>query len=320
MTQSYAPGEILSMPAEAARRLLSADSGDGALLYLHLLRCGSLHGLNWHRERTDAALAALEKLGLAPAREKLEDRRESVSPVEAAAPAYPSEVITAALSEENSPFTLLADAVEQMLGKKLTVNDLRTLYTLCDHLAMAPEVILLVVGWCEEECRRKYGPGRKPFLAQIRKEAYTWVQHGIETAQQAEEHLRRLTKLRSAEGEILRILDLPQRPLVERERAYVSAWQDMGFDYDVLRIAYEKTVMQKGAMNWSYMNGILRRWHEKGLHTAAAIQAGDRDRAVQAGKNGTAAPVVPQKPEEERRAREDMERMRRLLAQMKEEE
>ena len=70
-------------------------------------------------------------------------------------------------------------------------------------------------------------------------------------------------------------------------------------------------------MDWSYMNGILRRWHEKGLHTAAAVQAGDRDpRPARAGgqRPGPAAPAQTQ------RDREDMERMRRLMERMKGEE
>ena len=90
-------------------------------------------------------------------------------------------------------------------------------------------------------------------------------------------------------------------------------------DDEALRAAYERTIMKKQSLDWSYMNGILRRWHEKGLHTLAAIQAGDRDpRPVQA------APVTPQSQaaasREDQRAREDMERIRRLMEQMKQEE
>ena len=82
-------------------------------------------------------------------------------------------------------------------------------------------------------------------------------------------------------------------------------------------MAYEKTVLKKQSMDWGYMNGILRRWHEKGLHTAAAVQAGDRSP-----RPGQAAGQRPRAPssDEEKRAREDMERMRRLMEQMKREE
>ena len=79
-------------------------------------------------------------------------------------------------------------------------------------------------------------------------------------------------------------------------------------------MAYERTVLKKQSMDWGYMNGILRRWHEKGLHTAAAIRTGDREaRPVRAGQKGMPSPGG------ERQAREDMERMRRLMEHMKQE-
>ena len=139
---------------------------------------------------------------------------------------------------------------------------------------------------------------------------------GIDTMERAEAHIQRLTQLRSREGEVLRLLDIPARPLVEREKTYIAAWDDMGFDNEAIRMAYEKTVLKKQSMDWGYMNGILRRWHQKGLHTAAAIQAGDRDpRPVRAG----GGPQPPQPAAQEQQAREDMDRMRRLMEQMKRE-
>ena len=207
--------------------------------------------------------------------------------------------------------------MERRLGRKLTANDLKILYTLYDHLAMPAEVVLMLVGWCTEEMERKYGPGRKPFLSQIRKEGFAWARRGIDTIEQAERHIQRLNRLRGRQAEILRLLDIPPRPLVEREKTYIAAWDDMGFDNGAIRLAYEKTIMKKQSMDWSYLNGILRRWHEKGLHTAEAVQAGDRDpKAVRAG--GRTPPPAP--AEEERRARQDMERMRRMMEQMKRED
>lgn len=84
---------------------------------------------------------------------------------------------------------------------------------------------------------------------------------------------------------------------MERERTYIAAWQDMGFDNEALRLAYEKTVMKKQSMDWGYMNGILRRWHEKGLHTVAAIQAGD---GLRQNRGGAPAQGRTPQPGEER--------------------
>ena len=176
----------------------------------------------------------------------------------------------------------------------------------------------MLVGWCIEETARKYGPGRKPFLSQIRKEGFSWARLGIDTIERAEERIAKLTRLRSRESEMLRLLDITPRPLVQREKDYIAAWDEMGFDNEAIRMAYERTILKKQSMDWGYMNGILRRWHEKGLHTAAAVRTGDRDpRPIQAG--GVQKPTTPN-PNQEQRAREDMERMRRLMEQMKQEE
>ncbi len=313
MPQTFLPGGVLAMTGQAADRLLKLDSGDAALLYLHLLRRGGLEGLKWPEDRVQSALERLRGQGLAPA--------ELPAPApppsqEAPPPEYSTEDIAQALADQASTFPALVGEVERRLGKRLSAADLRSLYTLYDHLAIPAEVILMLVGWCIEEIERKYGPGRKPFLSQIRKEGFAWARRGVDTMERAEEYIAKLARLRGREAEVLRLLDIPARPLVEREKAYIAAWDEMGFDNEALRMAYERTVLKKQSMDWGYMNGILRRWHEKGLHTAAAVQAGDRTaRPVQARQGQAPSPAA-----QEQRAREDMERMRRLMEQMKQEE
>jgi DNA replication protein DnaD len=44
-------------------------------------------------------------------------------------------------------------------------------------------------------------------------------------------------------------------------------------------IACDKTILKCHELKWAYCNGILRRWHEAGLHTEAEIRAGDRPAA-----------------------------------------
>ena len=314
MSQTFFPGQVLAIAAQAADRLLKLDSGDAALLYLQLLRHGSAEGLKWTEPRLQAALDQLRTQGLAP------DRLPAPEPPpapETPPPEYAAEDITQALAEEHSTFPALVGEVERRLGKRLSTADLKNLYTLYDHLALPAEVILMLVGWCIDETARKYGPGRKPFLSQIKKEGFSWARLGVDTMERAEERIAALTRLRSRESEVLRLLDISPRPLVQREKDYIAAWDGMGFDDETLRMAYERTVLKKQSMDWGYMNGILRRWHEKGLHTAAAVRTGDRDpRPVRAGGVQKAAPPPA---DQERRAREDMERMRRLMEQMKQE-
>lgn len=311
MSTDLLPGSILSLSAQAAERLIRLDSGDAALLYLYLLGHPDPQGLKWPALRLQTAMDQLVAQGLA----KAQAAPVIPDPAPEPPPEYSMEDVTQAL-QDGQGFSGLCDEVERRLGKKLTTNDLRQLLTLYDHLALPMEVILMLVAWCIEEHERKYGAGRRPFISQIKKEGFIWARRGIDTIEAAEAHIQKMTSMQGREKEVLRLLDIPSRPLVEREKQYIAVWDEMGFDNEALRMAYERTIMKKQSMDWGYMNGILRRWHEKGLHTAAAIQTGDRDpKPVYAG--GT--PPAP-KPQEERSAREDMERMRRMLEQMKKEE
>ena len=66
------------------------------------------------------------------------------------------------------------------------------------------------------------------------------------------------------------------RSLTAAEERYAQSWLDMGFEEEALSIAYERTCLNTGGLNWNYMNRILTRWHEQGLHTAEAVRTGDR--------------------------------------------
>lgn len=269
------PERILSLSAGAAERLIAAGDGDAALFYLALLRHGestaARQSLGWTGERCAAALEQLVKLGLA---------QGNVS--EAAAPAPPDEPpdyqrsdLMLAL-ERDGTFAGLYKAVESALGKPLSEADLKALYTVYDYLAFPSELVYALVGWCVSESERKYGPGRRPRMPTVKKEAFRWKRLGVDTAAAAEEFLRSQQALRGREADILPLLDIRDRPAVAREREYIAGWADMGFDDGAIRLAYERTVLQKQSLNWAYMNAILKRWHAAGLHTAAQVEAGDR--------------------------------------------
>ena len=74
----------------------------------------------------------------------------------------------------------------------------------------------------------------------------------------------------------MRALHLPQRQMVDAERRYITQWMDMGFPPETVALAYERTVFYKKDMNWRYLNGILRRWHQQGWHTVEQVEEGQQ--------------------------------------------
>ena len=315
MPELLLPGNIISMDARAADRLTACGNGDAALLYLWLLRHGgqldpaqARKGLKWDGQRLEEASAALVNLGLSDGKTQAE---ASPIPAPQGPPDYTAADITREIEDTTSTFPGLVNEVQRRLGKVLSTADLKSLYTLYDYLALPAEVICLLVSWCVEEFERKYGAGRRPRMSQIQKEGFVWKRLGVDTVQAAEAHLKRQALYRTREGEVLRLLDIPPRPLVEGERKKVAAWTDMGFEDAVLRLAYEKTVYKKQKMDWDYMNGILAGWHRKNLHTLAEVEAGDGPRRKAQPAAMQAQPAAP--GDADRRVREDLERMREFM-------
>ena len=268
------PERILSLSAGAAERLIAAGNGDAALFYLALLRHGETaaarQSLGWSDARCAAALEELVRQGLARGNVESAASAPADEP-----PDYQRSDLMAALEHDGS-FAALHKAVEAALGKPLSEADLKGLYTVYDYLSFPPELIYTLVGWCVSEAERKYGPGRRPRMPTVKKEAFRWKRLGVDTPAAAEEFLRGQQALRGREADILPLLDIRDRAAVGREREYIAGWVDMGFENDAIRLAYERTVLQKGSMNWAYMNAILKRWHAAGMHAAAQVEAGDR--------------------------------------------
>lgn len=267
--------QILSLPAEAADRLLSAASGDAALLYLSLLRHGTPEkaraALNWSDRRAADAFEALVKLSLAEGSvEAVRAPEEGEEP-----PVYRRADLLTSLKEDSN-FRSLCQAMESILGKTLSDTDLHSVYTIYDYLGLPCEVIYLLTRWCAEQTARQQGPGRPPRMPMVKKAAFRWKRLGIDTLAAAEEYLAKQEAVNAREAGILPLIGISGRAPVERERQYIEGWVDMGFADDAIRLAYERTVLQKGTMNWAYMNSILKNWHAAGLHTAEQAEKGDR--------------------------------------------
>ena len=274
--------ESVTITAVAAKKLLEKGDGDAALLYIALLR---RHGnvppralageLRWERHRIEAAEKALREAGLiAPA--------EEVPPEPAnERPEYQRADVIEHL-EKDEGFRLFTAEVEKKLGKKLTTPDVAVLLGLHDYLGLPTDVIYLLVCHCADRVAKKYGPGRRPGMKQIEKEGYTWARMGIDSQLEAAEYLKKYAQRQGMLPELMRVLQLGDRLPSASEEKYLTAWQEMGFGPEAVALAYDKTVLKCHELKWPYCNGILKRWHEAGLHTVEEIQRGDRPAPQQA--------------------------------------
>ena len=273
--------ESVTLTAQTVKRLLDRGDGDAALLYLALLRHHgtvqprSLAGeLRWEKSRIEAAEQALRDLRLlAPAAEEIPEPADEK-------PSYQRDDIARRL-ESSEEFRLLTAEVEKKLGKRLTTPDVGVLLGLNDYLGLPADVIFLLVNHCVERVTRKYGEGRRPTLRQIEKEGYYWASQGLFDQDSAARYLKTWRDRQQGQSAYMQVLGLGQRRPVASEEKYISDWMDKGFPPETVALAYDKTIFYKKQLEWRYLNGILRRWHENGWHTPEEVQQGDAGKPAQ---------------------------------------
>ncbi len=273
--------ENIVLGAGAVRRLIEGGDGDAALLYLCLVRRGSaepdaLRGeLRWNAERFAAAEKMLHTLGLISAPHSASPLGENVSrsaapPVpETAIPDYSRDDLMGKL-EGDASFAELLREVERKLGK-LSDPSVKKLLGLYDYLGLPADVIYLLVNYCAERKAEQFGAGKPPTMREIEKEGYTWARLELFSLEAADAYLQHERSKRGSYGAYMEALGLGGRAAVPGEERYLGAWAEMGFPPETVAIAYDKTMLRCHELKWPYLNGILKRWHEKGLHTPQEV-------------------------------------------------
>ncbi len=263
--------ESLHIESDELRRLFSTASGDAALLYLYI-RSGNdpaaaQNELQMPGSRYECAAAALRQLGL-----WVEEKRLSIATGER--PNYSERDVLDSMDRDAS-FRALYGEVQRRLGKTLNTEELKILLSFVRYLGLSADVICVLISYCQERARRK-GSSRNPSLRTIEKEAYAWAEQGIDTLEEAAAFIQRQNVYNSRLSQLTRLLQIRGRALTAAEERYAKAWLDMGFTDEVFTMAYERTCLNTGGLSWAYMNKILLRWHEAGMHTADEVRSRDR--------------------------------------------
>ena len=262
--------ETVTIEGQALHRLLSAGSGDAALLYL-FLRSGNTtdHAaeIGLSGTRLSCAEATLRQLGLIR-----EEENRRILPGER--PSYTEKDVLRAVDSEPS-FRSLYGEVQRVLGRNLNTEELKILLGFVRYLGLPEDVISVLVCYCKDRARQQ-GKLRNPSLRTIEKEAYSWAERGIDSMEEAAAYIQAQNLRNSRLHQLMQQLQIRGRSLTPGEEKYAQSWLDMGFDEEAIAMAYERTCLNTGSLSWPYMNKILTRWHEAGLHTAEKIRGGDR--------------------------------------------
>ncbi len=150
---------------------------------------------------------------------------------------------------------------QEIFGRTLGYDVQSSLLIMHDHYGLPVEVILMI-------CNYSKTIGKQGSLSYIMKIGAEWSDLGIDTFEKASDKIARLEKSNNLWASFRQFTGVENPRPTAKQTQYFEIWvNDLGFDIDMIALAYEKTVEKKGNISFSYMNGILKSWHESGLKT-----------------------------------------------------
>lgn len=270
----------LTIEKTDVQKLLGTASGDAALLYIYIHSGngpeGAMEALHLTPTRYECAVATLRQLGLLP------DSKRTLAMGER--PAYTEKDVISAMDEDRD-FRAVYGEVQRLLGRNLNTEEMKIILGFVRYLGLPADVVCVLVCYCRERARQR-GSLRNPSLRTIEKEAYAWAEQGIDTVEDAAAFIQTQNARHSQLGQLMQILQIRGRSLTPGEEKLARAWLEAGFEMDAIAMAYERTCLNTGGMNWAYMNKILSRWQAEGLTTVQRIKDGDKKKTAPKGASG----------------------------------
>ncbi|MDL2287525.1 DnaD domain protein [Eubacteriales bacterium OttesenSCG-928-G02] len=178
---------------------------------------------------------------------------------------YDSKTLSDALEFDKS-FASVKDGVEKMTGKILNKNDINSLFYLHDYCGFTSEYICCVAAYCTSR--------GKPAMQYIMKTCLSLFDEGIDNYKDLMEHLREREKTEGAQQQFIRLCGFSGRTLSANEKKHLKTWFDeYKMSFELVSLAYEKTVDSIGKVNFSYMQKILEEWALKGCKTPQDVSS-----------------------------------------------
>jgi DnaD/phage-associated family protein len=186
---------------------------------------------------------------------------------------YDSEVLSSAV-EKDGEFKELCNTIGDLTERLLNKNDYNSLFYLYDYVGLPADLICGIAQYCKQE--------KKFSMQYMMKTALGMYEEGIDSYEKLEQLLARKEKAKNGVGMLRKLCGMGDRALSVKENEFTNNWfikWDMPFE--LIKLAYDKTVDNTGKVQFSYMNSILKCWYENGYKTEEDVKAGDKKECVE---------------------------------------
>lgn len=177
----------------------------------------------------------------------------------------PDPIFVAQLLQEDTSLAGMLEEAQTTLKKPLSSGDTATLVMLYDSFGLPCAVIVLLLNYLDSiGCAN---------MRTLERYGLQWADKGIRTVEDADREIELMSSSREAWNKVSKLLGIhnvgnPTKAQLENAHRWLLTWN---FSDEMITEAYERCVDKKGEYSISYMNGILKRWHESGIKSMDAL-------------------------------------------------
>lgn len=186
---------------------------------------------------------------------------------------------------QNKTLAEMFQAVEQTVGRPLNPTESKSFFWMHEYLGLAPDVILMLAGFCNEtDCFQ---------VRYMEKIALEWQERGVMSHAAVAADIHRRQEARSFTRKLMKLFEMNRRPTAKQQE-FFDRWQAAGTPLELIGRAYEITRNNKDdKLSLSYLNGILERWQKAGVRTLAEAEQADAAYYESVKAKKAAAPKTP---------------------------
>ena len=175
-------------------------------------------------------------------------------------PQKPDAFFVAQRMETSSEIAFLMQEAQVILGRPISNGDAATLLMLHDNDGLPVDVIIMIMQYAISLGKNS--------MKYIEKLAISWAMEEIDSIEKAESKIRHLDNRRRAWRVVEKTMGIDHRSPTAKEEEMANRWIcDWGFKEDLIREAYERCVNAKGKYISGYIDSIIKRWQQSGVHT-----------------------------------------------------
>lgn len=168
-------------------------------------------------------------------------------------------------AKESPEIKFLLNTAQEKLGRTIGYDTQATLLMICDSYGLPVEVLLMLIDYCVSI--------NKSAINYISKVAKTWSEKEIDTIEKADEQIQLLRRCEGLWKELCRMTGISTPRPTATQSAFLYRWSnELGFDTEMIYIAYEEMANHTDKISFPYMNKILLNWHDAGIRTPQQLE------------------------------------------------